>query len=258
MVMALEISILVFLVGLCFGSFITMASYRMPRDVDWVTRRSHCPLCEHPLRVIDLLPVVSWMMSSGKCRYCGAKVSARYVLIELMTGGVFVWLYLRYGLNAESVMLAGLAAALITLMVADLETGLIPDQIHWFLLPLGALYHWYVGSDLLAVGICLAVLFGTGLLLHYGYYWLRGFHGLGFGDVKFLAVAGMWLGDVQHVVPFLCYSGLCGIVTGLLWKVVTKEQRFPFGPALAISLFLLVTVPSSRYWLWYLLQNMFA
>jgi prepilin signal peptidase PulO-like enzyme (type II secretory pathway) len=85
---------------------------------------------------------------------------------------------------------------------------------------------------------------GVLLALHYGYKWLRKKDGLGFGDVKFLAVAGLWLG-VMPMVPFLFYAGVLGIITGLVWRALGLGPVFPFGPSLAVALFICVAYPEA-------------
>ena len=88
-----------------------------------------------------------------------------------------------------------------------------------------------------------------GLALHYGYRHLRKMEGLGFGDVKFLAVAGLWLG-LQSIVPFLFFSGLLGVGTGMLWRLLGRGAVFPFGPALAVAMFLCVAYPELALHFW--------
>lgn len=242
--------LVIFFIGLCFGSFATMASHRLPREEEWIKTASHCPKCNHGLGMKDLLPVVSWVLSAGKCRYCKAPISPRYPLTELLMAGLFVCLYSTYGASIAFVLLALLTVGLVTMLVADLETGLIPDEIHFFLLPLGIGYHWVMGNSSAEVAFCAAASLGLGLLLHYGYFYLRGKHGLGLGDVKFLLVAGVWLADVRSLVVYIFLSGVIGVVLGTGWKIVTKEERFPFGPALAISLWLLSCYPASENLFW--------
>lgn len=79
--------------GLMFGSFVTMASYRIPAKLDLVSRRSACPLCHHTLGVIDLIPLFSWISTAGTCRYCHRSISKRYPLIELVTVAYFMLVY---------------------------------------------------------------------------------------------------------------------------------------------------------------------
>lgn len=234
--------IFILFAGLALGSFVTCASYRLPLEQDIVKKPSFCPKCNTKLGFKDLWPLFSWLFSSGKCRHCGAKVSARYPLTEIVTATVCMLIYLRYGFTPQTLILILLAVALLIMIVTDLEHYIIPDQIHLFLLPLGVAYHTIVGTpwqDALA-GLLLGL--GIGLSLHYGYRWIRKKEGLGFGDVKFFAVVGLWLTPLP-IVPFLFYSGLLGIVTAFIWRVLGKGKLFPFGPALAIALFACIAYP---------------
>jgi leader peptidase (prepilin peptidase)/N-methyltransferase len=139
--------------------------------------------------------------------------------------------------------------ALLVMIVADLEQYIIPDEVHYTLIPLGFAYHYVIGTAWSDVAGGFLIGGGIGLLLHYGYRILRKKDGLGFGDVKFLAVAGLWLGMLP-IVPFLFFSGLLGVVFGLAWRALGKGPIFPFGPALAVSLFLCVAFPElpNQFW----------
>ncbi len=228
--------------GLVFGSFVTLASYRLPLGEDIIVKPSRCPKCEKKLGFRDLWPVLSWVCSKGRCRHCRAPVSARYPLTEIATAALFLLIYARYGVTPEGIILALMGVALLIMIVVDLEHYIIPDQIHYALLPLGLAWHVAIRTPVGEIigGFTLGL--GIGLTLHHGYRWLRKKEGLGFGDVKFLAVAGLWLG-IMPIVPFLFFSGLFGTVFGLLWRAMGKGPIFPFGPALAVSLFLCVAFP---------------
>ena len=239
--------------GLVFGSFITCASWRLPRDEDVVFKASHCPTCKAKLGFKDLWPVLSWLSSKGECRHCGARVSVRYPLIELITAILFLLIYSRYGLTAQGVILALLAVALLIMIIVDLEHYIIPDEIHWALLPLGLAWHFVRGTPPVAVVTGFGLGLGIGLALHYGYRILRKKEGLGFGDVKFFAVAGLWL-TAYPIVPFLFFYGVLGIATGLLWRLLGRGERFPFGPALAAALFLGVAYPQVYNLFWHIGQ----
>ncbi len=236
-------------VGLVFGSFVTCASYRLPLEQDVVKKPSYCPSCDAKLGVRDLWPLFSWIFSGGKCRHCKTKISIRYPLIEVVTAAAFLLLYQRYGLTAEMALLALMAVALLILIVADLEHYIIPDQVHIALLPLGLLYHFAIGTGPMEVAGGFLLGMGIGLGLHHGYRILRKKEGLGYGDVKFFAVAGLWL-TMLPIVPFLFFSGLLGVVFGLLWRLMGKGAIFPFGPALAASLWLLVVYPEISNYFW--------
>ena len=229
-------------VGLAFGSFVTLVSYRLPLGEDVVIKPSRCPKCETVLKIPDLWPVLSWVFSKGKCRHCHQKISIRYPLTEIATMAVFLLLYLHFGLKPAGVVLALTWVAMMIMIVVDFEHYIIPDVIQIVLMILAVCYHAIVGTDPeeATTGLIVGALIGLGL--HHGYRILRRREGLGMGDVKFLAVAGLWLG-IKPMVPFLFYSGLLGVITGLVWRRVGKGAIFPFGPALALSLFLCITIP---------------
>ncbi len=231
------------ILGLCMGSFITMASYRLPRDEDTVFIPSHCTSCHATLGFWDLFPVLSWLFRLGKCRHCGVSVSVRYPLIEIVTAALFVWLFMRYGLSLETLILMGIASALVLLIVTDFEHLIIPDEVQIALFILVASYHVYHATDLTFVLQGLGVGLFTGLGLHYGYRWVRKKEGLGWGDVKLLPTIGLAVGAKPFVLV-LILSGLLGILTGLLWRVLKKGPQFPFGPALVIAMFLILVFAS--------------
>jgi len=242
-------TLFVIFTGLVFGSFITLASYRLPLGEDIVIESSRCPVCRTKLGFRDLWPVLSWLFSGGKCRFCKTKISVRYPLIELITAAFFLLIYKNYGLTFQAVLLALFAVALLVMIVADLEHYIIPDEIHYALLPLGLAYRFITGMP--AEDIAYGFLAGgaIGLTLHHGYRWVRKKEGLGYGDVKFLAIAGLWLG-LKPLVPFLFFAGVLGVIFGLLWRAIGRGHIFPFGPALASSLFLCVMFPQYPDMFW--------
>ena len=244
------------LIGLCFGSFITMASHRLPREEPIGAKRSHCPKCLHTLSFKDLWPVLSWVFTLGKCRYCKASINIRYPLTELACVALVVIVYAAFGLAAQSIMLMLFSMALLTMLVADLETKLIPDEIHLFLIPLGVIYHWHLGTPVGDILASTMLAGGLGLLLHYGYYWVRGYYGLGFGDVKLLFVVGLWLASAYQLPVYIFTIGILGIFTGVMWKFVSADERFPFAPAMAIALWVLVLWPDSADLFWDNLEHM--
>ncbi len=229
--------------GLVFGSFITCASYRLPLELDVVRKPSYCPKCNTILGFRDLFPIFSWLFSGGKCRHCSAKISARYPLIELITGALFAFLYLRYGLTLQGFILAGTVIMLMIMIVADLEHFIIPDCVHVILLPLAIAYSYAGGTFSPDILWGFILMTGLALLLHYGYSALRGRAMLGFGDVKFFAIVGVWL-DLSAIPVFLFISGILGVLLGLIWRILGKGQVFPFGPALAIALFICIVFPN--------------
>ena len=235
--------------GAIFGSFISAMSYRMALELPVVKERSRCTSCKTALGARDLVPIFSWLCNRGRCRHCGAKVSSRYVLIEVTTALSFVGLFALKGVSVEYVLLAALAVCIITLIVTDLEHYIIPDEIQIAMGVIAIAYGVVMSKapDGLLIGS--AVFFGVGLVLHYGFYFLMGKHGLGFGDVKFLAVAGLFLG-VEPLIPFLFASGVLGVLSAGLWRMAGQGKVFPFGPALALAMLLFILMPqlSADFW----------
>ncbi len=246
--------LLAVMVGGCIGSFVSLASYRLPRQQDIMWVRSRCISCDNNLQIIDLIPVISWIIAGGNCRYCQHNIGIRYLLIEIITIVITVLLYYRYGISMQMLFMLLLATALLVMSISDLETGLIPDSIHIFLLPLALIYHWFMASDMAAVVISGLVGAVIGAMLHYGYLLVRGYHGLGFGDVKFLAVAGLWLGTIEGFVAFIFYSGVLGVIMGVAWRMLNSGKYFPFAPALAVGLFSLISYPALYEYFWQMIR----
>jgi len=236
--------------GLLFGSFATMASYRIPRGEDLVFKPSHCPKCDHKLGFLDLFPVLSWVINLGKCRYCKAKISARYPLTELLMASLFAIIYLKLGVGLASLSMLGLAVCLVIMIVTDLEHRIIPDEIQIAILVLGIIYRYALDSEISQYfsGTLFGLVFA--LALRYGFYLWKKRDGLGMGDVKFFAASGMFL-DIKLFMPFLFFSGIFGIVFSYFWKKMGGEEEFPFGPSLAVSMLACILFPEYTVQLFY-------
>src|SRR5260221_6476 len=117
------------LIGVVFGSAVTALSWRLPRGASWASGRSRCPACNHPLGPLDLVPVLSWVLARGRCRYCRAQVSARYPLIELACGAWALLAWLHLGLVPELAPVLLWGWMLVALLVIDLDFKLLPDVL---------------------------------------------------------------------------------------------------------------------------------
>lgn len=233
-----------FILGLVFGSFATMASHRLVHGGSFYTR-SKCPKCRHKLGINDLIPLFSYLFQSGKCRYCKKKISIRYPITELVTGAAFFVIAARYGdLPIFAVLLCAISLALIIMIVTDFEAYIIPDQIQLALLILGVLFSYYKGFGLLQVIFMPIILLVFALILKYGFKVFMRKDGLGLGDVKFFAVSGLYL-TPEFVSSFFFLSGIIGVLTAIVWKLMKKGDVFPFGPSLAMALYLLIVFPKT-------------
>jgi leader peptidase (prepilin peptidase)/N-methyltransferase len=228
----------VFFLGCCIGSFLNVCIYRLPQDLSIVSPRSFCPQCRTPVRGYDNIPLVSYLLLRGKCRSCGAKISWRYPLVEALTGGFAVALYLKFGLTLGFFAFFVFAAALLVITFIDLDHRIIPDVISLpgiavgfglsFFLPAPAWTESLIG--LLAGG-------GSLYLVAIGYEALTKREGMGGGDVKLLAMIGAWLGW-KAVLFTIFFASLTGTVVGGGAMLIQKQGRhyaIPFGPFLAFG-----------------------
>lgn len=225
------VELLITLVGLCVGSFANVCIYRLPRHESVVTPRSHCVACGHSLAPYDLIPVVSYFALRGRCRYCGARISPRYPLVELLTGLLFLAAYRLLGLTWD------LAAAWLTIVVAviafatDIEHRIIPNALTFPAVAAGLLLS-------LAAGRFIGALLGT--LICGGAFMLIGLLGagkLGGGDVKLAAAIGAMLG-LRAGVTALLLGVIAGALIGLTLIALgraTLKSYIPFAPPLTAA-----------------------
>jgi len=223
--------IIFFTVGLLFGSFANVIIYRMPKEESIVYPPSHCPNCNARLKALDLVPVISWLFLKGRCRYCGEKISPRYMLVELLCAVLFLGVYLRWGLTMEA--LAGFVFAVILLAAAfiDLDQGIIPDRLTYPGIVLGLLLSFWTSGFLPSLYGTLA--FG-GLMFAIAFI-SNG--GMGGGDIKMAGAIGAFTGIAGSAVTLIMAS-LLGSVFGLGVIAVKKGGRktpVKFGPFLALS-----------------------
>lgn len=233
---------LVILLGLACGSFITMATYRIPRELPVGMERSKCPSCKHSLGVRDLWPVFSWLFQKGKCRYCSHKIHIRYPLIELATALCFGIIFFVEGPTLDAVWLMLILLTLAMMTVIDIEYLIIPDrlQIMLFMLALIGIF-MKSQSEWVVFLFSAAISGGVALFLRNVVSHWKKQESLGLGDVKLMFISGLFL-HYSNLVFFFLFSGILGIIFGLIWEWSGKGKRFPFGPALATSLFLCLLI----------------
>ena len=256
--------------GLLVGSFLNVVILRLPLRMaaSWeqeareilqlgeeheplppgiVREPSHCPQCKHALSVADNIPLLSWLLLGGQCRYCRANISIQYPLVELLSGvlsAVIVW---RLGPTWAALAGLGFTWCLIALSGIDFRTQLLPDQITFPLLWLGlllALLPLFVPAASAILGAAL------GYLSLWSVYWifklLTGKEGMGHGDFKLLAALGAWMGPVA-LLPIVLLSSLIGALVGVALIVARKHDRdvpMPFGPFIAAA-----------GWVWFVAGN---
>lgn len=220
-------------VGLVMGSFVTALSYRQPRAQSVAHGRSKCPGCGHTLQAVDLVPVVSWILQKGACRYCEAPISWRYPAIELVIMVLFAVAAMTVTDGARLALLLAMTVVMVALAVVDLEQQRLPNGFLLALLLLSLAWRWSSDRDLAAGAVTAAAVFAIGVMLNAGFRSVTGRIGLGLGDAKLLAIATLAL-PLGPALVFLTASGVLGLGWGLVWRR-SGANAFPFGPAILAS-----------------------
>ena len=228
------IVVILTLLGICVGSFLNVLIYRIPKGEEFVKTASHCMSCGHTLSWYENIPIVSWLLQGGKCRACGVKLSAQYPVVEALNGAMWLLTALLYRGQWLTVGLyCVLFSMLLTLSVIDWRTFTIPNGINLVIFILGVirlvtdLGNWsnYV-IGMVSVGLVF-------LLLHLG----TGGNGLGMGDVKLVAAAGLLLGWSSMLLAVLIGS-LSGAIIHSVRMRRGAGKKLAFGPYLAAGIWI--------------------
>jgi leader peptidase (prepilin peptidase)/N-methyltransferase len=239
----------IFVFGLTFGSFLNVCIYRLPRGLTVTKPRSRCPNCHNPIRFYDNIPVLSWLILRGRCRDCAARISARYMVVELLTGLLFLFCYQKLGFTLAALKCSVFGFLLLGLIFSDAETRLLPDKLTLPGLGLGLLFSLFVpvndlaaqlipgmvslplSSDvswrlfsfadaLLGAAVGASFIYGAGEIYRH---W-RGAEGMGLGDVKLMAMVGAFLG-LRLTVFTLFAATLAGSLFGVGTMIVVWSKR---------------------------------
>jgi leader peptidase (prepilin peptidase)/N-methyltransferase len=249
------------LLGLCVGSFLNVVIHRLPRmmEREWEGQcaelrgetpsteaeplslarpRSRCPKCGHQIRVLENIPVISYLLLKGKCSACSSPISPRYPLVELLTGLLSAYAAWHFGPTIQSVGALLLVWSLVALTGIDFDTQLLPDSITLPLLWLGLAFNLAGTYTDLPAAVIGAM---AGYLALWSVFWAfklaTGKEGMGYGDFKLLAALGAWLGW-QMLPAIILLSSVVGAAVGLTLIVATRQGRnvpIPFGPYLAAA-----------------------
>jgi len=259
----LFVEAVVFLLGAVVGSFINVIAHRLPKmmEAQWKSQccelleippsndstsgvfnlafpASHCPHCKHAIQWWENIPVISYLLLSGKCSECKHSISVQYPLVESASALLTLLVVLHFGLSTQAMAAIVLTWGLIALSVIDINTQLLPDDITFPLLWSGLLINLFaVFSPLPDAVIGAAV----GYLSLWAVYWvyklLTQKEGMGYGDFKLLAALGAWMGW-QSLPVIILFSSLVGAVFGITLMVVKRrDSQIPlsFGPFLALA-----------------------
>ncbi|ADE16861.1 Prepilin peptidase [Nitrosococcus halophilus Nc 4] len=250
----------VFLLGLAVGSFLNVVIYRLPLMMErqWEGQcaelhdhplleqepfnlfvpRSHCPACRHKIRAWENVPLFSYLLLLGRCNHCGAPISPRYPLVELLTGVISAAVAWHFGVSWETIAALLLSYALIALTFIDFDHQLLPDSITlpflWFGLGL-SLFEVFTDVRTSLIGAMAGYL--SLWLVYHLFRLLTKKEGMGYGDFKLLALLGAWLGWTM-LPAIILLSSLVGAILGTVWLALSSQHRetpLPFGPYLAAA-----------------------
>jgi leader peptidase (prepilin peptidase)/N-methyltransferase len=224
------------------GSFVGLLALRLPAGRPVAFVRSQCPRCGHGLAAADLLPLVSWLLRNGKCRYCAGTVSLYYPAVELSALAVAIWAIAVLPDPLLIWMSCLLGWALLGASIADARELVLPDIFVLPLIPAGVILHAWIGGDWISDQLLGAVagfaFFGAVAI---AYRALRGREGLGLGDAKLLAAAGAWVGWAG--LPSVIFlAAMFGLLTAIAFRIagrrIDRATELPFGPCLAMAFWL--------------------
>ncbi|HKV80628.1 MAG TPA: prepilin peptidase [Candidatus Sulfotelmatobacter sp.] len=252
----------IFVLGLAFGSFLNVCIYRLPLGISVVTPRSACPKCKQGIALYDNMPVLSWLILGGRCRHCKAKISPRYLFIEVLTGLLFLACYWYFGTTLSTLKYCTFGFLVLGLISTDAETKLLPDKLTLTGLALGVTFSVFVPvhdlvsqflpgvinppfsgdissrlfsllDSLLGAAVGASFIYGVGAI----YLRWRGTEGMGFGDVKLMAMVGAFLG-IKLTVLTIFTASIMGSIFGLsavliVWLKRTRRFAGRFADAAA-------------------------
>lgn len=237
----LIIYFLIFTLGMSIGSFLNVCIFRIPLEQSIILPPSHCMNCGKRLKSYDMLPIISWIILKGKCRYCKREISYRYPLVEFVTGIIFLSIYLKYGFAFETIKFCFFTALIIVIGLIDMDTtdvynstiiaGIISfvllSILNFILLKINFVSEFsiinYILGGIIGAGIILIIILVT--------------RGMGFGDAEICLVCGLFLG-IKNIIFMLVLSVVIGGLVGIVLILLKKKKRkdyIPFGPFIAIS-----------------------
>lgn len=257
--------VVIFVFGICLGSFLNVCIYRMPRNLSIVTPRSQCPKCHHLIEWYFNIPLLSYILLRGRCHECQIKISPRYFIVELITGFLFTAVY-HHSLTTVTptlffIFFSIFILGLIVATFIDLEFFLIPDTVSLGGIPVGILASAFI-PEMMGEATALkgatqslfAGLFGACLLLVIAFLGKLLFkkEAMGMGDIKLMAMFGTFLG-IKKVCLTLFFSSIVGSVIGIILIMQGSaglKSKIPFGPYLAIGA-LIALFFGDAIWDWY-------
>ena len=235
---------IVFLYGIVIGSFLNVCIYRIPEKASIIMGRSHCTTCNTGIKWYDLIPILSYIFLLGRCRSCKSKISIQYPLVEAINGFFYILIFYLNGWDTLGELLISsvyclVISALIVLSVIDFRTNIIPFGINIFIFFMGwgvvSLRYFFFGREISIVLEHLIGFFAVSLILLIIYYASYG-RGIGGGDIKLMAVAGLVLGWEKIILAFFIGCLLASVIHPVRMKFWKSSRVLAFGPYLSAGI----------------------
>ena len=235
------LTLLLFLIGSIFGSFYNVCIYRLPNDLDIISKNSFCVSCKYKIPFYLNIPIISYIFNFGKCRNCKSKISPSYLLVELLTAILFVYSFSLFGLSFKFLGFIIFYSSLIIIFFTDFKYYLILDKITYPLSVIGLIFS-FLNLNPFNVDIISSILGGvigyfTIYIIRYLFFKIRKIEGMGLGDAKLFLMVGAWLG-IKSIYLILASSALVGAIVGsLIIFIYKKDKNFqiPYGCFIVIA-----------------------
>ena len=242
--MSIEVltAIMVFIIGLVFGSFYNVVGYRLPNGMSIAFPQSHCPNCNHKLKFYELIPVISYIFLLGKCKKCKKRISFSYPFFEILTGVLFLLSYLVFGINVKFFISITFISILIIISISDIKYYIIPDEVlivGSIIIIIELIINSLIMDASLINGVVMPILNGLGsfaLLYLFKVFGDAVFQreSLGGGDIKLLFVIGLVLGfDMSIVIIFI--ASFIALPLSVISLIKNDNNILPFGPYLSVA-----------------------
>ena len=236
-------SFLIFILGACLGSFANVCIYRLPKNRQILSGRSFCPKCKKKINWYNNLPLISFVILNKKCRNCKKIISARYFIVEFITGITFLLIYLNFENLYTTTFLSILFLILIIIFFIDLENFIIPDSLNFTIMGLALFKNFLPDFNTSLIHEINQSIIGGMVgylsiwLIIFLYKTFKKIDGMGFGDAKLMAGIGFLFG--WQSIPFVLFVssilGLIFVVPSLIKKKKNMRTEIPFGPFIILA-----------------------
>lgn len=243
------LSVIIFILGLCVGSFLNVVIYRIPNSMSLISPSSHCPKCNNKIKWYDNIPLISFILLKGRCRHCKEKISIIYPLVELFTGIMYLTIFIVFRLSFDTLFNILFFSVLFPLAVIDEKTTYIPLSFNVFIIVLSAIkiilfsftkesfpYFDFLMGGFVGGGLFLLIYLISRLIMKK--------EALGTGDIILFFGIGLFL-DFKNVLLVILFSStLCSIVELILIKIGIrkKDSEIPYGPYIVLSALLVMFI----------------